>query len=792
MKAIFFKELRHFFSTTIGYVFLSAFILVSGISLWFLHGSQNIIDSGFASLDAFFEIAPWLLLILIPAISMQSFAEEKKLGTLELLLTKPVSHDKLVFGKFLGVLAIVILALLPTVIYILGINALRNENHAIDFGLIFSAYIALILLGGTYAAIGILASTLSSNQTITLILGIASCLFAYSGFTFFNELESGIALDQLGLAYHYNRINQGVLDSRDILYFVIIIFILLKITSLLIAKNSNSNQLKKKGIKIVIAITLLLLANWKYQRLDLTKNQRFSLSDTTKETLLKVTNPIAIDVLLEGNLPSEFKQLQRETKQLLETYAAQNPNIKFSFINPLEPVEIREQNLKELQRLGLTPAEVSTQFEGILKKEVVVPWAMAYLKNKTVKIPLLQNGLGSTTNERISSSVGKLEYAFTDAIKQLTEGKTKKVAILKGNGQLDDIYIADYIKTIQKHYRVAPFTLDSTAINPLNTLEKLKEFDLIINAKPTETFTEKEKLVLDQYLLTGKPQMHLIDMVIADKDSIFNTSQQKSLAWYRDLKLNDFFFAYGARIEPQLIDDLYGAPLILAKGNDSKTEYVPYPWGYNILTQYSSASNLTSNLPPIKCDFANPIGTLKNSIQKTVLLQSSPFTKLLGVPFEMNIKNSLTPKPKEYYTNGTQDIGVLLEGEFKSCYDQRILPFKMTNYLTKGKASKLLVISDGDIIKNEVQQQQPMELGFDPIARKTYGNKDFLSNAAHYLLGNEGLVKLKAKQLIIPTLDLEKVHEQKSFWQWLCLLLPLALINMGYLGFVFWRKRVFS
>jgi len=792
MKAIFFKELRHFFSTTIGYVFLSAFILVSGISLWFLHGNQNIIDSGFASLDAFFEIAPWLLLILIPAISMQSFAEEKKLGTLELLLTKPVSHDKLVFGKFLGVLAIVILALLPTVIYILGINALRNENHAIDFGLIFSAYIALILLGGTYAAIGILASNLSSNQTITLILGVANCLFAYYGFTFFNELESGIALDQLGLAYHYNRINQGVLDSRDILYFIIIIFILLKITSLLIAKNSNSNQLKKKGIKIVIAITLLLLANWKYQRLDLTKNQRFSLSDTTKETLLKVTNPIAIDVLLEGNLPSEFKQLQRETKQLLETYAAQNPNIKFSFINPLEPVEIREQNLKELQRLGLTPAEVSTQFEGILKKEVVVPWAMAYLKNKTVKIPLLQNGLGSTTNERISSSVGKLEYAFTDAIKQLTEGKTKKVAILKGNGQLEDIYIADYIKTIQKHYRVAPFTLDSTAINPLNTLEKLKEFDLIINAKPTETFTEKEKLVLDQYLLTGKPQMHLIDMVIADKDSIFNTSQQKSLAWYRDLKLNDFFFAYGVRIEPQLIDDLYGAPLILAKGNDSKTEYVPYPWGYNILTQYSSASNLTSNLPPIKCDFANPIDTLKNSIQKTVLLQSSPFTKLLGVPFEMNIKNSLTPKPKEYYTNGKQDIGVLLEGEFKSCYNQRILPFKMTNYLTKGKASKLLVISDGDIIKNEVQQQQPMELGFDPIARKTYGNKDFLSNATHYLLGNEGLVKLKAKQLIIPTLDLEKVREQKSFWQWLCLLLPLALINIGYLGFVFWRKRMFS
>ncbi len=791
MLAIFSKELRHFFSTTIGYVFLSTFLLVTGTSLWFLHGNQNIIDSGFASLTPFFEIAPWLLLILVPAVCMQAFAEEKKLGTLELLLTKPTSTWNLVLGKFFGVLTIVLLALIPTFIYIIALNALVDESQVIDLGTISSGYIALIFLGGTYAGIGILTSTLSSNQTIALILGVVACLFAYYGFSFFNELETGIALDSLGLAFHYNRINQGVLDSRDILYFVSITFILLKITSLLISRNTSKKQFKTASIQIIIAIAVLLFGNWKYQRLDVTKDQRFSLSDTTKESLFKVINPIAIDVLLEGNLPPEFKQLQRETKQLLETYAAQNPNIKFSFINPLEPVEIRDQNLKELQRLGLTPAEVSTQFEGVLKKEVVVPWAMAYLKNKTVKIPLLQNSLGATTNERINASVAKLEYEFTDAIKQLTEGKSKKVAILKGNGQLKDLYIADYIKTIQKHYRIAPFTLDSAAISPIKTLDRLKDFDLVINAKPTESFSENEKQILDQHLLSGKKQMHLIDMVIADKDSIFNTPKQKSLAWYRDLKLNDFFFAYGARIEPKLIDDLYGAPLVLAQGNDSTTEYVPYPWGYAPLTTYPEKHTLTSNLLPIKCDFANPIDTLNNGIDKSILLKSSPFTKVIGVPFEMNLKNSLSPKPKEYYANGIQNIGVLLEGNFKSCYRQRILPFKMPDYLEKGKASKLLVIGDGDIIKNNVQQNTPLELGFDPISRKKYGNKDFLSNATHYLLDNEGLVKLKAKQLVIPALDLDKVSQQKTRWQWICLLLPLILVNLGYLGFVYWRKRRF-
>ncbi len=791
MKAIFFKELRHFFATTIGYVFLCIFLLVTGIALWWLHGNQNIIDSGFASLDTFFEIAPWLLLILIPAVCMQSFAEEKKLGTLELLLTKPISANKLVWGKFLGVWAILFLALLPTLVYVMGINALVNENQSIDFGAISSSYIALLLLGATYTAVGIFTSTLSSNQTIALILGVIACFTAYYGFSFFNELNTGVALNQFGLDYHYQRINQGVLDTRDLIFFAVITFILLRITSLLISKNKDQSIIKSTVIQIVLASLILLIGNWKYQRFDLTKDKRFSLSETTKESLLKVTKPIAIDILLEGNLPPEFKQLQRETKQLLETYAAYNPNIKFSFVNPLEPVEIREQNLKELQRLGLTPAEVSTQFEGVLKKEVVVPWAMAYLKNKTVKIPLLQNGLGATTNDRINASVTKLEYAFTDAIKQLTESKTKKVAILKGNGQLDDIHIADYIKTIQKHYRVAPFSLDSAKIDPIKTLDQLKEFDLVINAKPTQSFSENEKQVLDQHLLSGKRQMHLIDMVIAEKDSIFNTSKQKSLAWYRDLKLNDFFFAYGARIEPQLIDDLYGAPLILAKGNDSNTQYIPYPWGYAPLTSHPSKHEITNNLLPIKCDFANPIDTLKNGIQKTILLQSSRFTKTQGVPFEMNIANSLTPKPETYYTNGAQNIAVLLEGNFKSCYSQRILPFNMPQYREKGTTSKLLVIADGDIIKNGVQQQTPLELGFDPISRKTYGNKDFLSNATHYLLGNEGLVSLKSKQLIIPSLDLEKVSTQKNKWQWVCLLFPLVLVNLGYLSFVLWRKRKF-
>jgi len=789
MIALLKKELHYFFSTAIGFVFLACFYIFTGVFLWILKGSFNIPDSGFASLFPFFDLAPWIFTFLIPAISMHSFAEEHKQGTLELLLTKPISIFQLVIGKFLGVLTIGIIALLPSIIYVIALSQLAQPEGNIDLGSITGSYIALFLLLCSFTSIGVFASSLTKNQTIALILSILGCFVFYLGFENIPVLQKYISWDTLGINYHYLRISEGVLDTRDIVYFICLTLIFIIAT---IWNIKKSNFFSKKNSFLFVSIVILGFIGYSfYHRFDLTEDQRYSLSDTSKEILLPIKAPVVIDILLAGELPPEFKRLQRETKQLLESFTSVNSLIKYSIVNPLEPIELRNQNLTSLKKMGITPAEVSTQFEGSLKKELVLPWAIIYYKNKTVKVPLLKNRLGATSEERTSESIQNLEYAFSSTLKQMIIKSTQKIAILKGNNQLKDIYILDFLRSLQKKYTVRPIELKAKEATPLETLKKLSDFDLVINAKPSKGFSESQKLILDQHLLQGNKQLHLIDMVNAEKDSIFNNPKFKTLTWINDLKLNDFFFSYGARINPQLIDDFYSAPIVLAEGEGENTQYLPYNWGFSTLAT-GNKHVTTKNIEPVKFNFASPIELLKNDTQKTALLNTSPFTKLRGVPAELSLNKITTPKPKEYYNTGQQTIGVLLEGHIKSVYKNRILPFDYDNYVTDSEKGKLILISDGDVIKNNASKGTPLPLGYDPISKRQYGNKDFLLNAVNYLLEDESLVQLKAKQLQIPMLNLPKVSTDKRFWQWIVIVLPLLLIALIYAVFYNYRRIRFT
>lgn len=790
MFALLKKELIHFFSSAIGYVFISFFLGISGLFLWVLHGEFNITDSGFASLAPFFELAPWVFLLLIPAACMQSFADERKQGTLELLLTKPISTFQLVLGKYLGVCCIVFLALIPTLVYVIALYNLAMPVGEIDYGSILGSYIALLLLGAAYAAIGIFASSLTQNQTVALLISLLLCFLAYFGIANINEALNLNSIETFGIDFHYNRISEGVIDTRDLVYFITFCGLFLAGTYFVFRKQNQSVNYKKIGFAIVGLVLLNFTNTHFYQRFDLTQDQRFSLSETTKNTLKDIKSPITIDVLLDGELPPEFKKLQRETKQLLSTFAAENKNIKFAFTDPLEAKEYRAQSLEELQRLGLTPAEVSTQFDGVLKKEVVVPWALAYFNNKSVKVPLMKNSLGATTAERTNASIQNLEYAFTDALKQLTSEKTKTIAIIKGSGQLDDIYLADYVKSLQQYYRIAPFVLDTT--NPSATLEKLKKFDLVINAKPTKPVNDIQKLILDQHLMSGKSQLLLLDQVAAEKDSLFTNPSFTTLAWNRNTNLNDMLFAYGVRVNPQLVNDYYSAPIVLANGEGNNTQYTPYTWGFSSLSQNNENHPISTNLGQVKFNFANPIDTLKNKTTKTILLKSSPYTRLKGVPSELNLAKITREQSKESFSNGEQNLAVLLEGQLKSTYKNRILPFDIQNFINESTNSKFLLISDGDVIKNEFAQQRPLELGFDPITQKNYANKEFLLNSANYLLDDVGLVSLRAKQINIPVIDLDYLSKNKLFWQITCLLLPWIICTLGYLLFFIYRRRKFA
>ena len=558
-------------------------------------------------------------------------------------------------------------------------------------------------------------------------------------------------------------------------------------------------SIKKNIVSIALLVGGLLLlnilGNYFYKRFDLTQDKRFTLSAEAKKIVDYVDSPIIVDVFLKGNFPPEFRRLQSETEQLLEEFSAYNSNIKFDFINPTE--KGNEAFQSQFEKFGLTPAQVSVTESGKQSTELVYPWALAHHDGKTVKIPLLKNQLGATSEERVNSSLQNLQYAFADGFKKLATQKSKKIAVLKGNGEYDDRYIADFFATLREYYFIAPFTLDSVATNPEKTLDALNGFDLIVVAQPTEPFSDAEKYVLDQFIMNGGKSLWLMDATQMQMDTISGNM----LAFGKDLNLNDFFFKYGIRINPNLVKDVYSAPIVLASGDEREAQYNRYPWFFSPLSSSANNHPIVSNIEAVKFDYASAIDTLPNNIKKTVLLSTSPISKIVGLPFpidfDVEIPKNLQvvnegPNPNEYNA-GEIPLAVLLEGQFTSAFKNRVKPLKLNvKNIDDGKPSKMVVISDGDVIKNQLQGSRPLELGFDKMTNQFYGNKEFLLNTVNYLLDDSGLINIRTRQIAVPFLDPQKTVEQRSKWQTLNLLLPLGLLALFGIAFNFYRKRRYT
>ncbi len=560
-------------------------------------------------------------------------------------------------------------------------------------------------------------------------------------------------------------------------------------------KTNNKHSINLTALLLGL-ILLNIFGNYFYKRFDLTQDQRFTLSEAAKSIIETVDSPIVIDVFLKGNFPAEFKRLQTETKQLLEEFSAFNSHIKYEFINPLEneenPVAIQQQ----LQQMGLTTAQVEVRENGKLSTELVYPWALAYYKEKTVKIPLLKNQLGITSEERVNNSIQNLEYAFADGFNKLIFPKKRKIAVLKGNGELEDRYIADFFKTLKEYYYIAPFTLDSVAIDPAKTLTNLQGFDMIVVAQPSEAFSDSEKYILDQYIMNGGASLWLLD---ANKQRTDPTSG-KTYAVAEDLQLNDLFFKYGLRINSNLIKDVVSAPIVLASGNENDSQYNRYPWFYYPISASDNTHPIITNIEAVKFEYASSIDTLPNTIAKTVLLSSSSITKLAGLPIEISYDIDIPkflkvmekgPSPQEF-NSGAQTLAVLMEGEFTSAFANRVKPFILSEDRQLSQSNSMVVVSDGDIIKNQFKGNRPLEVGFDKMTQTMYGNKDFLLNTVNYLLDDSGLINIRTKEIAVPFLDPQKTASERTKWQLINLLLPLGILTLFGFGFNFYRKRKYT
>lgn len=558
-------------------------------------------------------------------------------------------------------------------------------------------------------------------------------------------------------------------------------------------KENKSKALKQLGIVFLAIIVINLINNFFFKRFDLTQDKRYTLSETTLNIIESVDSPLYIEVYLEGNFPPEFKRLQNETKQLLEEFTAYNSNIIFNFKNPIEKEETRVEKMKEFYAKGMQPLSITVEDKGKQSQEVVFPWAQATYGDKFTKVALLKNLMGASTEQKVISSVQHLEFGFAEAINKISKEKQKKIAVIKGNGEVLEPFMADFLRTVKESYYIGPFTLDSVAKQPTQTLEALKKYDLAVIAKPTETFTEEEKQVLDQFIMNGGKTLWLVDAVSADMDSLYNETGT-ILAAQRELNLTDMFFKYGIRINPLLVKDEYATPIKLASGNQgSETQMQEYTWKFAPFIYPTSTNPIVKNMEGIKFEFASPIEILKNDIKKTVLLSSSEYSKTIGTPTPISLEMvTEETTPEEYEGKGLLPVAVLMEGKFKSMYQNRVLPFKDNSFQATGKDNKMIVISDGDIIKNQLDKGVPLELGFDKWTNQLYGNKEFLMNCVNYLLDDNGLINIRSKDVDLPLLNKEEVYKNYTMAQMVTVGLPIVILAIFGFLFTFLRKRKYS
>lgn len=541
----------------------------------------------------------------------------------------------------------------------------------------------------------------------------------------------------------------------------------------------------KSSLKIVLALVLLVLVNYisthYSKRFDLTKDKRYTLSDETVSLVKSIDAPLQIKVYLQGEFPAEFKRIQMETNQFLEELNALNDLVKFRFIDPLS-------NTKALVEKGIQPSRLTVQEGGKVSEAVIFPWAIINYKDKEENVSLLVNSIAPSQEQQLQNSIENLEYEFASAIHKVTEEQTKKIAILKGNGQPEDIYQYSFLKKLGEFYRMAEFTLDSVETHPVKTLNELLNYDLSIITKPSEAFSEQEKFALDQYIMQGGKTLWLLDNVYAELDSLMLNG--KSLAFNRELNLTDMLFRYGIRINYNVTKDLYSSTIRLASGNSgNQVQYQDFLWHYYPLIFSDNAHPVTKNIDPVLLKFPSSIDTLRNDLKKTILLSSSPLAKIIGTPSNIALNEIAVEPDKNTFRDAHTIFGVLLEGRFSSAYGSRIMPFEYDQYKAKGRDNKMIVISDGDVALNEVLRGEPLPLDKDKWTGQQYGNADLLLNSVHFLMDDNGLMNLRSKSVQLQFLDKEKAFEERNFWQLINLLVPLSLLfGFGWV-FNFLRKK---
>ncbi|MEN8817093.1 MAG: gliding motility-associated ABC transporter substrate-binding protein GldG [Nonlabens sp.] len=561
--------------------------------------------------------------------------------------------------------------------------------------------------------------------------------------------------------------------------------------------------MKKTYTGIIVIIIALILINYGsskiFERFDLTKDSRYTVSEETENLLKQAYQPIVIDVFLDGELPGEFRKLKLETGQFLEELAAIHPNLKYDFLNPIEdasPQEI-EQITAQLANNGVKGAVATIQEGGKSSNVTIFPYALILYDGKTTAVPLLKTVARATTEERVNSSIQQLEYQFADGLRKASLEKTKTVAFLRDSNSLPDVQMGSFITSINEYYNTRRFGIEflntNDTIQPQEVLDVLNKFELVIDPKPTAPYSETKKYLMDQYLMQGGKLLLAVDPIVMENDSLAN-EERKAYPLPRKLNLDEMLFKYGLRLNNGLVKDMNHAPIALATGQGRNTQYEAFAWPYFPISKSSqdtsaTAQFITKNLEDVKFEYTGTIDTLKNGVKKTILLSTSQKTQVMTLPAVVSFNEIGQEINPDFYNKSNLPLAVLAEGSFTSAYKNRVKPVNLKSNIDQGKNSAAIVlIADGDVLKNQVLKGEAQDLGFDIRTGQLYGNKEFLMNTVNYLLDDTGLIKLRNKNIQVPFLDSKKITDEKFKWQFINVVLPLLLVA-GF-GFVFmWLRK---
>ena len=556
----------------------------------------------------------------------------------------------------------------------------------------------------------------------------------------------------------------------------------MKLKDIKLFKRKDADSKQKRSLKrshlielfagIFVIIFLNIIGNYIYTRFDLTSEKRYTLSKATKRLLKDIDETVLVRVYLEGNeLPPDFVRLQNETKEMLNQFRAYNKYVEYEFVNPTDFDDPKEQQVfyQKLAQKGIQPSQIEIKTSDGIKQQLVIPAADVMYKGQETSVQLLLGQRYVSDVELINNSVQALEYTLTDAIRRLSRVEKQRIAFLQGHGELERHAIYDIQLALTDYYAMENITLDGNinslterVINPKDSssISFRNKFKLLVVPKPTKPFSDEDLYIIDQFVMYGGRVLWLIDGLDIEMDSLANRSQTMAMRMDLGLGFDEMMFTYGVRVNSNLIMDIRCMPVPMAGGSMGNNPQIEFrPWYYFPEVVPLSKHPIVKNLDVIKSEFVNSIDIIDNEIRKTVLLTTSEYTRVVNAPAVVDLNVAQTEPDPRLFNKANLPIAVLLEGAFKSPWKNRLSPtftdIPEMGYRSEGDTTKMIVISDGDIIKNafNYRQNYPYPLGYDKYTNTMYANKTFILNAINYLCGDEDYMESRSREIKIQKLN---------------------------------------